>query len=348
MRSIQSDIRLIGRRLGVNRVARAVIIDSIDWLKRSYAEGGPIQQAVTEAGRANMIRCAYELPSLPPVYGPNSHKVYFLSGEKYWYQTLYCYYSLVCTSGQIATPVILDDGSLTADIVDLIMSKIPSAEIISYEALTNKINEILPDSKYPMIHKMRKVQPLTRKLTDLHLDGAGWKMLLDSDMLFFKRADWLIDWLDAKNKLPAYMVDCVEAYGYSHELRAEIAGRSDFPDRANIGFLGWASDQIDFDWLEYAIGKLVETEGLRYNLTQGLASMMFAGRQCSVAPESLYIVKPSVEEGLRPTGILHHYVAESKRSYFQTGWRIIQDQIEEQNRFCGTGRSTPFEPILGS
>jgi hypothetical protein len=279
-----------------------------------------------------MIRSAFELPALPPAYGPNDNRVYFLSGEKYWYQTLYCYYSLVYSSGQVATPVILDDGSLTQDNIELILAKIPSAQIVSFEYLTNKINEILPESKYPWIHKMRKAQPLTRKLTDLHLDGGSWKMLLDSDMLFFKRADWLIDWLGAKNKLPAYMIDCVEAYGYSHELRAEIAGRTDFPDRANIGFLGWASDQIDFEWLEYAIGKLVEAEGLRYNLTQGLTSMMFAGRKCSVAPEHLYIVKPSVKEGRKPTGILHHYVAESKRSYFQEGWRNIQNQITEQNR----------------
>ena len=34
-----------------------------------------------------------------------------------------------------------------------------------------------------------------------------------------------------------------------------------------------------------------------------------------------YVVMPGLAEGRDPSAILHHYVASSKRSYFQYGWR---------------------------
>ena len=44
---------------------------------------------------------------------------------------------------------------------------------------------------------------------------------------------------------------------------------------------------------------------------------MFSGHDCAVAPPSDYVVFPSLDEGRDPSVILHHYVAESKRAYFQ-------------------------------
>ena len=116
------------------------------------------------------------------------------------------------------------------------------------------------------------------------------------------------------------MVDVVESYGYSEALRSRLVGGKPFPDRANIGIFGWRGEDLDLDWLEHAVRTLLDEEGTHYNLTQAVTSMLFAGRDCDVAPEDDYVVLPSVKEGRRPTVVLHHYVAESKRSYFQHGW----------------------------
>ena len=56
-----------------------------------------------------------------------------------------------------------------------------------------------------------------RKLTDVHAGRTGWRLFLDSDMLFFARPDFLLAWL-ADPRQPCHMIDVVSAYGYSPGL----------------------------------------------------------------------------------------------------------------------------------
>ena len=117
------------------------------------------------------------------------------------------------------------------------------------------------------------------------------------------------------------MVDIRQAYGYSESLLRRVSGRADLPERVNCGIFGWCGKDLDLEWLEWAVRVLLDEEGFRYNLTQGICSMLFAGRACAVAPEKDYLVFPGLTEGRSPTAVLHHYVGESKRSFFQHGWR---------------------------
>jgi hypothetical protein len=61
--------------------------------------------------------------------------------------------------------------------------------------------------------------------------------------------------------------------------------------------------------------------------------MLVAGRERIVAPRPEYLTLPSVEEGRSPSAILHHYVAESKRAYFQHGWRrVYREEVKEEQK----------------
>jgi hypothetical protein len=309
------------RRLGLGAVARKAYKEPLAALRQSIVEGGPIQQSITSAGKAAMIRAAEHLPPLSQRANGQARSIYFLTGANYWYQTVYCIYSLELASPYSYSPVIIDDGSLSRNYFEKIAAVIPWVTVRSQPEILDTLDRVVPEQRYPALHSWRKRQPLTRKIVDLHAGQHGWKLLLDSDMLFFRRPDWLEEWFE--NPKPAYMVDCIENYGYTAGLRAEVCGKSDFPSKANIGFFGWKSEEVDFDWLEFALRTLMEREGPKYNITQGLTSMMFAGRLCSIAPEKDYVVLPSLAEGRRPQAVLHHYVAHSKRSYFQYGWREI-------------------------
>jgi hypothetical protein len=269
-----------------------------------------------------MIAAAGNLSPLSPHARNRGLKVHFLSGERFWYQTLFCFLSLHESAAEHIVPVVLDDGSMSPERSALLRHVIPWLEVVSQDDIVERLDHVVPVRNYPTLRYWRMRQPLLRKVIDLHAGQNGWKMYLDSDMLFFREPTWLMRWLSGPAR-PAYMVDCVEAYGYSHSLRARVAGCDRFPDRANIGIFGWLSDELDLGWLEYAVRTLIDEEGPRYNLTQGITSMMFAGRDCDVAPEREYLVLPSLEEGRFPTAVLHHYVAESKRSYFQHGWRHV-------------------------
>jgi hypothetical protein len=43
-----------------------------------------------------------------------------------------------------------------------------------------------------------------------------------------------------------------------------------------------------------------------------------------VAPAADYVTMPAKPESLEPTAVMHHYVAHSKRWYFQANWRRVQ------------------------
>ncbi|MDB6165383.1 MAG: glycosyl transferase family 2, partial [Lacunisphaera sp.] len=62
-------------------------------------------------------------------------------------------------------------------------------------------------------------------------------------------------------------------------------------------------------------------EGTSYYLEQALIAMLVAGRDCAVAPAADYVTLPQPPEALECRAVMHHYVAESKRWYFQRNWR---------------------------
>lgn len=317
-----NNVKDAARRLGLGKIALYAYHRPIGLTRKSIREGGPIQQLKTARGKREMIEAAGRLPELLRPVADNGLTVYFMTGSRYWYQTAFCFFSLQQNvPDEVITPILIDDGTLSESYLDKIRRVVPWVEVWSLTSIEERLDQNLPASKYPTLRERRIEQPLIRKVLDLHVGERGWKMLLDSDMLFFRRPDHMLQWLRNPQK-PYYMVDCMTAYGYSDELRRELAGHP-IPDRINIGMFGWRSDDTDVDKLEYWVKTLLEREGTHYNLTQGLCSMMYAGRESEVAPEKDYLVLPDVQEGKIPTAILHHYVAESKRAYFQYGWRHI-------------------------
>ena len=145
-------------------------------------------------------------------------------------------------------------------------------------------------------------------------------------MLFFRRPRFVLDWLVAPDR-PCHMVDAMPAYGYSQGLMERLAGAPVRP-LINVGFCGLRSDAIDWDALETWCAALIEEEGKHYFQEQALTAMLMAGQETAAASPDDYAVLPSLDEGREPTAILHHYVAESKRSYFQHGWRHVVHTLE--------------------
>ncbi len=197
----------------------------------------------------------------------------------------------------------------------------PAARVVWRAEIEARLDAHLPAARFPALRARRLTYPHLRKLTDIHVGQEGWRLVLDSDMLFFRPPRLVLDWLAAPDR-PLHMIDIEPSYGYSDELLAELAG-GPVPELINVGFLGLRSDSLGWDRMEYACQTMIEREGTSYFQEQALSALLLAGQPCTVAPKEDYVVLPSLAEGARPTAILHHYVAESKRSYFQHGWRIV-------------------------
>jgi hypothetical protein len=245
--------------------------------------------------------------------------VYFLTGRSFWYQTAFCARSLLIHAGRPLCVGVLDDGTLTSGDARLLERVLPGVKILWASETQGRLDEHLPAARFPTLRRRRLVYPHLKKLTDVHAGGTGWKLVLDSDMLFHRRPDFLMDWLENPTQ-PCHMIDVESAYGYSRGLMTELAG-GPIPDRLNVGVCGLRSDLIDWERLEAWCSTLLEREGSHYLQEQALTAMLLANSPRVATPEKDYLVHPDRAETQSPTAILHHYVAESKAWYFRFGWR---------------------------
>src|SRR5690606_23457654 len=191
--------------------------------------------------RAAMADAAWKLPIFPGWESKAAPlDVHFLSGKKYWQETDFCFWMLCRVSADPLRMVIHDDGTFPEEELAHFRRIFPNVLFHSIKSIESRLDEHLPADRYPTLREWRVRQPLLRKLTDLHAGTTGWKMLLDSDMIFFRRPEYLLEWMRGDKK-PLYMVDVKNAYGFSHRLRHGIVQKP-IHDKINIGIFGLKSE----------------------------------------------------------------------------------------------------------
>ena len=312
--------RSILRRLGLGRAAYWLWHAPIGALKTSFAAGGPVEQWRDRQAHAAMRAAAVRLaPQQLPSADPAWPEVHFLTGGKFWDQTALCLFTLQAHAGCSLRVVFHDDGSADAAVASRFGLIFPHARWRHPAETTATLDIHLDAARYPALRERWQAYPNIRKLINTHAGSQGWKLVLDSDMLFFRRPDFLLDWLRAPDR-PLHMVDVKDSYGYSRPLLESLAG-APLPSRLNVGFCGLCSDALDWEKLEFWCRRLIAAEGTSYYLEQALVAMLCAGRSCAIAPAQDYQVLPSETECRELRAVLHHYVAGSKRGYYRQTWR---------------------------
>ena len=308
------------RRLHLGRLVYLLWHKPRSELSRSRREGGPLHQFKNWRGQAAMARAAAELPPrpAPPAGAP---EVCFLTGKKFWYQTAFCCWSLSARAGREYAPVFIDDGSFDDALRDECRRIFPAARVLGAKECEAALDVHLPAENFPALRNQRRTYLHLRKLTDAHAGHRGWRLVLDSDMLFFRRPDALLAWLDAPDR-PIHMLDVQDAYGYPHTTLAALAGRP-IPEKLNVGICGLRSDAIDWERLEFWCQQLLARHGSSYYLEQALVALLVAAESRLQLSADDYRLLPDEAECRAPTAVLHHYVAESKRGYFRHAWRHV-------------------------
>lgn len=310
------------RRFGLGKVALALWHQPLARMRDSIRNGGPLVVRGTERHRREMEAAA---TSLPPLTLPDSVQdvaLHLLTGRRFWYQTAFCLHSVARQSGVRVRAEIYDDGTLEeAHRAQLSRLGLP-LRFHASASITARLDEFLPVEKFPTLRERWKNYPNIRKLTDPHLGSTGWKLVIDSDLLFFRRPDFLLDWLAAPAR-PLHAVDCTESYGYSRRLMERLAG-APIPPLVNVGLCGLRSESLDWPELEAWCTELIAQEKTSYYLEQALVAMLVARHQpCAIAPASDYLTNPGEDETRAPGAVMHHYVDTSKRWYFRQGWRHV-------------------------
>jgi hypothetical protein len=283
------------------------------------------QFGFTNAARFNFRRLTMEKAArqLPRSADPVQHDplpVYFMSGRDHWAMTAFCAFSLLESTNSNVVPMVMDDGTLAAKERHELKRILPRAVFLNHEACEENVNRWLPEERFPALRAMRRELPLMRKLLDLHAGQSGWRLFIDSDILFWSEPGWMLDWLRAPMH-PVYMWDFRNSYGYSPQLLESILGRP-MPPMINTGFCGLLSESIDWGQLEHWASRLLAVEGTNHFSEQCLCAMLMAINGSRPAPKD-YLIWPTGEESRYPTAAMHHYVAESRVWYHVYGWPTI-------------------------
>jgi hypothetical protein len=314
------------RDLGLGRLALKLWYQPVGRMRDSLRNGGPFVERETERQRLLMAEAAAALPALPRPAGGPPVALHLLTGRKYLFQAAYCLHSFARHSGAALEVHIYDDGSFDAGLRLQLDRLGPAIVFHPIAEIHAKLDALLPEARFPVLRERWRNYPNIRKLTDPHLGSTGWKLIMDSDLLFFRRPDFLLNWCAAPDR-PLHAVDCLESYGYSRRLMEELVG-APVPSRVNVGLCGLRSESIDWTKLEAWCAGLIAREKTSYYLEQALVAMLMTRTQpCAVAPVADYLTNPGRDEGTTPTAVMHHYVAESKRWYYRHGWRTVQRQL---------------------
>lgn len=283
--------------------------------------GGYLSYFKLQQSKKQMIEKSSNLPSMQSF--ESGLPLYFLTGKKYLYQTLFCIRSLFKISQEKFCIYLIDDGSFDEELINQVKKQLPGAIVVDAETIAKNLDSKLPLEEYPAIRNKRKIYPHLKKLTDIHtlFNQDQWKLVLDSDMLFWSNPKQMIDWLKTPKK-PLYMLDSQRSYGYSIELMESLC-KNQVPDLVNVGLIGLESQAINWNKVEKWIVQLEQAEGTSYYLEQALSAMLINSKSSLILPKKDYIVYPSSEEISNNQGILHHYVDLSKKDYFNTEWKKI-------------------------
>ncbi len=314
-------LKQTAQNLGLGRLALALWHQPIAKLRDSWRHGGPLAERETERQRLEMVAAALELPPLPAAIPDSPLVFHLLTGRRFWYQTAFCLHSLARTAGAPIRAEIYDDGTIDAEVDGWLRRLGPAVTIHPQAGIIARLDRILPADRFPVLRERWINYPNIRKLTDVHAGSTGWKLVIDSDLLFFRRPEFLLRWLQAPDR-PLHAVDCEESYGYSRPLMERLAG-APIPPLANVGLCGLRSEGLDWVELEAWCAALIAKERTSYYLEQALVAMLAARQPCAVAPAADYLTLPGRDEVNAPRAVMHHYVAQAKRWYFRQGWRHV-------------------------
>ena len=282
-----------------------------------------------QPARQRMKHAAFSLKPIQARAIETPVEVHFLTGKNYWYQTIFCAYSFLLHSGIQPRIIFHDDGTLAVEHADLLLKTIPNSSLSPMVETSMTISQNFPVKRFPMLNRVSWGLPVMRKLTLTHAASTGWKLFLDSDMLFVNTPKLLIDWL-RQPKEPCHLIDICRCYGYSEGLMSSLV-EGQIPGRLNAGLWGMRSEEIDWKAVEQWAKQLIEGEGMRYLIEQTLTAMLFAGRSSLVFPREQYIVCPRPAEALEPRGVLHHYAGVTRPLMIRYGWKRFRDRAASFN-----------------
>ena len=161
--------------------------------------------------------------------------------------------SLEFHSGHSWAPVLHDDGTLTDEDVAGLKKNFPDARVIRRPEADAALAEAL--AGHPLCRENRLKHPWFLKVFDTRNFAPHDRyIVLDSDIVFFRRPEFVLDWMEKRQETFWFMEDTKEKYSSD---RAGIEAAMGFPiwERVNSGFDLMVRPAVDFALAEKFLGR---------------------------------------------------------------------------------------------
>lgn len=246
----------------------------------------------------------------------------YLTGANYWYQTIFCVYSLAKNTQNKIKVNIYTDGTLTKLQKNFILKVFPDVNFIDEETVLKKLAIVLPQEVYPTLWKLRNSNAFFRRIFDIHTTQK-WSLHLDSDMLFFKTPQELIN--SYKNKSSVYMVDKLEqSYFITDKKTLKEKYNVNVMQKLNGGIIAYDSYNVNYLYLENISKKFINDFGIQNSaqIEQTLMSSILYSKNPEALDTNQYSIfyDNNIEKNNQ---ILNHYIFKAKYLYFTKEWKRI-------------------------
>ena len=246
-------------------------------------------------------------------------ELHMVVGKRFWYMAAFAVVSLLKQMDRGLIVEFYSDGSLKKNQAEALARLPIQAKFHSAEEIRARVETGLPMESFPNLRERFEIYPNIQKLISPHVASNGPKIVLDADVLFFKRPDELLAWQeDPKGVLCA--TDIVESYGYPREVLEKLTG-GELARAVNVGITGLVSEKIEWEVLEKWCSELHAKQGTSYYLEQALIAMLSVRAGYNQLEIDKYITYPSELQMRDRMGTMHHYVDLSKKGYFRHLWR---------------------------
>ena len=242
-----------------------------------------------------------------------------LVGTRFWFMAAFALVSLQRRIDRAVHVHFYDDGTLEQKQREKLETLASAVTFHDRAGIAARIEQYLPEEKFPFIRERLRNYPNLKKLTDPHVGSVGPKLVMDADVLFLSRPEELLQWFGAPETILC-ATDVTESYGYSRALMEKLAGAR-IPTAINVGLTGLKSESLHWEQLEHWCRESITREKTNYYLEQALVAMLCATRPFMQLSLAKYITGPSDEQEIRGEGAMQHYVDLSKKEYFRSAWK---------------------------
>lgn len=255
-----------------------------------------------------------EAPSVP---------VHLLTSKDDWLRATWTLASWYQATGRNWQVVIHEDGTLPPEGRELMGALFPTARFILRSEADDKMARVL--APYPRCRDYRAQLALGLKIFDVpYFCQAQRFLILDSDVLFFRRPEEILAWVDTEDRRCLFNAEAEDPCPLSSgEARQKL--RVQLLPRINSGLALLWRDALDLPFCEMALRDTSLGSAYPWRIEQSLFAL------CTSRENRAALLPPTYEMSLKSerqeNAIARHYVGAVRQQFYAEGIRQLQASL---------------------